>query len=161
MSRKYIKQINNDNFVYPNNFLAEYDVEIVHNLTESSVTGTVTNFVTTSVSSTSITFNYTSSFNLNGGEAYVNFNYIQSLYSVHCMLPNQLYFKPWRTVSYKKLAVVGSPYNTYTSSSNSFTITPSQFGLTTFSNGVYNFEFRMIGKRSVYPICQTITISSL
>ena len=161
MSRKYIKQINNDNFVYPNNFLAEYDVEIVHNLTESSVTGTVTNFSATTVTSTGITFNYTSSFSLNNAEPFVNFDNYQNLYSVHCMLPNQLYFKPWRTVSFKKLLVPGTPYSTYTSSSNSFTITPSQFGLTTFSNGVYNFEFRMIGKRSVYPICQTITISSL
>lgn len=161
MSRKYIKQINNDNFVYPNNFLAEYDVEIVHNLTESSVSGTVTNFSATTVTSTGITFNYTSYFVLNNAEPYVNSSNYQSVYSVHCMLPNQLYFKPWRTVSFKKLLVTIAPYTSYGTASNSFTITPSQFGLTTFSNGVYNFEIRMIGKRSVYPICQTITISTL
>lgn len=160
MSRKYIKQINNDNFVYPNNFLAEYDVEIVHNLDESSVTGTVTNFSAVTISSSSITFNYTSSFSLNSAEPFINISSYQSLYSVHCMLPNQLYFKPWRTVSYKRL-FAPTPFTTYTSSSNSFTITPSQFGLSSFVNGVYNFEFRMIGKRSVYPICQTITISTL
>lgn len=161
MSRKYIKQINNDNFVYPNNFLAEYDVEIVHDLTESSVTGSITNLSGTSITSTGITFNYTSLFLLEGAEPFINGSNYQSIYSVHCMLPDQLYFKPWRTVSFKKLLVSGSPYTSYGTSSNSFTITPSQFGLTTFSNGVYNFEFRMISKRSVYPICQTITISTL
>jgi len=160
MSRKYIKQINNDNFVYPNNFLAEYDVEIVHNLTESSVTGTVTNFSATTVTSTGITFNFTMSYNLNNADAFINTTDFQSIYSVHCMLPNQLYFKPWRTVSFIRL-FTENPILTYSSSSNSFTITPSQFGLTTFSNGVYNFEIRFIGKRAVYPICQTITISSL
>lgn len=160
MSRKYIKQINNDNFVYPNNFLAEYDVEIVHNLTESTVSGTVTNFSATTVTSTGITFNFSSSFSLNNAEPFINISSFQSLYSVHCMLPNQLYFKPWRTVKFER-PFAPVPITTYTSSLNSFTITPSQFGLTTFSNGVYNFEIRFIGKRAVYPICQTITISSL
>ena len=44
MSKKYIAQINNTNFVYPNYKLAEYDVEIIHELKENSVSGTTSGF---------------------------------------------------------------------------------------------------------------------
>jgi len=65
MSRKYIRQIINRDFVYPNNEVSEYDIELVQDLNGNSVSGTVTNFTATSITSSSITFrfNYTLSLN--------------------------------------------------------------------------------------------------
>jgi hypothetical protein len=34
-------------------------------------------------------------------------------------------------------------------------------GVSSFSNGVYSFEIRMIGKRAIYPICKSVTISTI
>ena len=44
MSRKYVAQVNSSNFIYPNNTLAEYDVEIVHDINNNSVSGTTSGF---------------------------------------------------------------------------------------------------------------------
>ena len=33
--------------------------------------------------------------------------------------------------------------------------------MTSFTNGIYNFEFRFIGATSVYTVCTAITVSSL
>jgi len=56
MSNKYISQINKQNFVYPNNDIAEYDVDIIHDINNNSVSGTVTNFTATTVTTTGITY---------------------------------------------------------------------------------------------------------
>jgi hypothetical protein len=34
-------------------------------------------------------------------------------------------------------------------------------GVSSFTNGVYTFEIRMIGKRAIFPICQSVTISTV
>jgi hypothetical protein len=34
-------------------------------------------------------------------------------------------------------------------------------GVSSFSNGVYSFEIRMIGKRAIFPICQNVTVSTI
>jgi len=53
MPIKYIKQIINQDFVYPNNEVSEYDQEIVHDLNENSVSGTVVTLTATTASSRS------------------------------------------------------------------------------------------------------------
>ena len=62
---KYIPQLNNQNFVFPNYDLVEYDVDIIHNLNEYSVSGTVTNFTGTSITSSGATFSYNYTWNKN------------------------------------------------------------------------------------------------
>jgi hypothetical protein len=68
----------------------------------------------------------------------------------------QTYYKPWRCVD---LVSSGTTTGSTYSGSNTVTVTPSMMGLTTFSSGTYYFEIRMIGLKSIYPICQTLSIT--
>ena len=157
MSNQYIKQVNNQNFVYPNFELAEYDVNIIHNINNNSVSGTVTSFNATTISSTGITLSYSASWSLNGAEPFIlKVPNQTSAWSIHAMGSGQTYFKPWRLVSNTQIT---NGLTTYTINS-SFTITPSQMGLTTFVSGTYYFEFRFIGSNAIFPvnISRTITV---
>lgn len=156
MSKKYVGQINNPNFVYPNNSLAQYETEIVHNINNNSVSGTITSFTATTTSSTGITVNFNYTWLLNGAEPFVEANGDYSFLSVHMMDPSKLFYKPFRLV-YK----VSGTAATTKSGSVSFVVTPDQMGITSFTNGTYYFEVRMIGKRAVLPICQTQGISTI
>lgn len=154
--RKYIKQLNSNNFVYPNNTIAEYEVEIVHDLKEESVSGTTSNFTASFTGSNiNVAFDYT--WALNGAEPWINNAGELVLFSVHMMDPSKIYYKPWRMVWDQTTATTGS---TTSSGSVSFNVTPSDLGLTSFTTGVYNFEIRMIGHRAIFPICQTYTLSA-
>lgn len=158
MSRKFIGQVNNQNFIYPNNFLAEYDTEIIHDVNENSVSGTVTNFSATTVNASGITFTHNYTWSKNNAETYVTQGNELMLFSVHCMVEGQDYFKPWRLVDRVSTASTGS---TTASGSNTVLITPSQMGISSFDNGTYYFEFRFIGHRAIYPVCQSIAIGTL
>jgi hypothetical protein len=159
MGRKYIGQQTDYNFVYPNFDPAIYDVEIVHDINDNSVSGTVSTISATTVSSTGITISFNWTWSKNGAEPYINntLNRI-NLLSVHMLGPTQLYYKPWRMVDY---VYSGTTTGTTYSGTTSISVTPSQLGLTSFTNGNYQFEIRFIGKRAIYPICQTLTISSI
>lgn len=224
MGRKYIKQRTSSNFVYPNNSLEEYDVEIVHDINNNSVTGTTTAISGSSVSSSGITFSFNYTWAQNGAELFsigtstptcpeyqvanngsssaelqwfdcsnnpiiefvdpfsslkipsakintvvclsdqsicsgVTISQVTQEYgilSVHMMEPNTIYYKPWRLVT-----AVTSTSGTTKSGTVTFTVTPSQMGVSSFSNGVYSFEIRMIGKRAIFPICQNVTVSTI
>jgi len=156
MGRKYIKQRTSTNFVYPNNSLEEYDIEIVHDINNNSVSGTTTSITASSVSSSGITFSFDYTWSQNSAEPFVFTGTSYSFLSVHMMEPNTIYYKPWRLVS----AVTGVAASTK-SGTVSFTVTPSQMGVSLFTNGVYSFEIRMIGKRAIFPICQSVTISTV
>lgn len=156
MSRKYISQQNVDNFIYPNNVLKQYGVEIIHNINNNSVSGTVTNFTGTSISVSAITMSFDYTWSLNGAEPFVDDAGDYNILSVHMMAPSGLYFKPWRQV-YGKYA---SPTSS-NSGSVSVTLTPSQLGLNFFTDGTYYFEIRMIGKKSVQPICESLVVTGL
>jgi hypothetical protein len=158
MSRKYIRQIINRDFVYPNNKVSEYDVELVQDLNENSVSGTVTNFTATTVTTTGITFSHNYTWASNGAETWIRNSNVLGILSVHAMVPNQLYYKPWRVVD---TLTFSPPFLSTYSGTNFISIFPSNFGLTTFVNGTYYFEIRFIGHLSVYPICVQYTISSL
>jgi hypothetical protein len=156
--RKYIKQIDSKNFVYPNNTIAEYDVEIIHDINNNSVSGTVTNFSATTVSYTGITIQFSYSWSLNGAEPFISLSNQLNLFSVHAMEPSRTYFKPWRMMDFKSIGTTGSTTN---SGTFTFTMLPSQFEIAGFTNGTYVFEIRMIGKRAIFPICANFVVSSI
>lgn len=158
MAKKYIKQIDNQNFVYPNKDLAEYDVEIIHDLNENSVSGTINVFSGTTITTSGMTFSVNYTWNRNGAEPFISQSNILELVSGHCMVPQKLYYKPWQTVYNRTTAIITSTTFTQTFP---LVITPSQFGLTSFTNGTYYFEFRFIGKRAIYPVCVTYVVSTL
>jgi hypothetical protein len=159
MARKYIKQIINQNFIFPNDDVSEYDVEIVHDINNNSVSGTVANLTATTVSSTSITFRYDWTWAKNNAEPYIMNSGKISLLSVHMLANGQNYFKPWRVVDDVSNSTTGS--TTYSATNRSFTVTASQMGLTSFTNGVYYFEFRFIGHRAIFPVCAQFTVSTV
>jgi hypothetical protein len=158
MGIRYIGQVDNQNFVFPNNELAEYGDYIVHEINDISISGTVTNFTGTSITSTGMTFTHNYTWASNGGERYINDAGNLMVLSVHMMAGGQTYYKPWRLVD--NVSPVYSNQTTV-SGSNTITVTPSMVGLTTFVNGTYYFEIRFIGKRAIYPVCQTYVISTL
>jgi len=156
MSYKYIPQLNNENFVFPNFDLAEYDVDIIHSLNENSVSGTVTNFVTGSVSSSEINIIHDYTWSKNGADVYINSSNQLLVLSVHAMAAGQTYYKPWRLVDRVFSTSTGA---TTLSGNNTVIFTPSQMGLASFSSGTYYFEIRFIGLKSIYPVCQTLSIT--
>ena len=158
MSNKYIGQINNQNFIYPNNDLPEYDIDIIHNINDYSVSGTVTNFVVSGVTTTGLTINFDLTWSLNNAERFLRNNGNTSIFSLHMLAAGQDYFKPWRIVSSQ--SQTGSTITTY-SGHTAFGVAPSSLGLTSFTNGTYYFEFRLVGANAIYPICQSYTVSTL
>lgn len=159
MGRKYIKQIINENFIYPNDNVAEYDVEIVHDINNNCVSGTVTNFSATTVSSTGITVSFNYTWLLNNAEPFIRNSNALAIYSIHCIAPGQSYYKPWRLVASRSYTPITA--TTLSETGITFTITPSQMGVSSFTNGTYYFEVRMIGHRCIFPICVNLTISSI
>lgn len=154
---KYIPQLNNENFVYPNYDLAEYDVDIIQDINEYSVSGTVTNFIVSGTArTTGITFTHNWTWAKNSAQTFISSSGQIHLLSVHMIAGGQTYFKPWRCVD---IVTSGTTTSTTYSGSNTVTVTPSMMGLTTFSSGTYYFEIRMIGLKSIYPICQTLSIT--
>lgn len=154
---KYISQINNQNFVYPNNDLAEYDVDIIHTINNTSVSGIVTSISATTVSSSSITIRHTNTWYRNGAEVFIRPVNALQLYSLHVLAPNQLYYKPWRIIDSNSTLSTG--VTTFTTTNRIITFTASFLGLTTFVSGVYNFEFRFIGATSIFPVCTSLSIT--
>jgi len=146
MSKKYIGQQQNNNFVYPNNELTEYDVEIIHDVNNNMVSGTVTNLVaaiTNGNQSIALQFDY--NWIKNGAEPSFLSNGQLSLISLHLLTPTQKYFKPWTCV-----------YNLSTTATTSNTVsgtatTTIPFGYT-LVEGVYVLEFRFIAHRCIFPV---------
>ena len=156
MSNKYISQINNQNFVYPNYSLAEYDVDIIHTINDYSVSGLTTQLTGSSITSTGMTFNYYFSWSRNSAQVVNQPDNILKYLSVHMMAAGQTYYKPWRMVSNRTVTDTGQ---TTIAGTATFQVTPSQLGLTSFITGTYYFEFRFIGLKSIYPVCQTLSIT--
>jgi hypothetical protein len=153
---KYISQINNQNFVYPNYDLAEYDVDIVHTINNTSVSGFVTSISAVTVSSTSISIRHTNTWVRNGAEVFIRPTNALQLYSLHVMAPNQLYYKAWRMIDQNSTLSTGS--TAFPTTNRLVTFTAANLGLTTFVSGVYNFEFRFIGATSIFPVCAPLSI---
>lgn len=158
MGNKYIKNQEYQNFIYPNNTLSQYDVDIVHEINNNSVSGTVTNLSATTVSNTSLSFSFDWTWSKNGAEPFIGQNGYINLVSVHMLDPTQIFYKPFRCVNFVSNATTGS---TSYSGTSTFTVTSSDMGLTYFSDGQYNFEFRFIGHRAIYPVCYLYDINTI
>jgi hypothetical protein len=157
MSRKYIRQQIFQDFVYPNNEVSQYDVDdIVHDLNENSVNGIVNSFSATTFTSSSLTISYNFTWNLNGAEPWIRNSNSLGLWSIHMLAEGQDYYKPWRVVHSQSTSTLTA---TTVNSVGSVTITPSQMGLTGFTEGTYYFEVRFIGHRCVYPICVNLDLT--
>jgi len=154
---KYIPQLNETNFVFPNYELSEYDVDIIHDINDNSVSGTVTNFIVSGTPrTTGITFTYDYTWSKNNAQVFVTNANLINVLSVHMIAGGQTYYKPWRLVELVTDIFTGI---TTKSGSDTFTVTPSQLGLSTFTSGTYYFEIRFIGATSIYPVCQTLSIT--
>lgn len=157
MSRKYIKQINDYNFVYPNNLIYEYDTEIVHDINDNSVSGITNSFTIDSVNATGLTYSYDLTWIKNNAEMYQLMNGDYSLISIHLMPAGELYFSPWKVI--KNLSVSSS----FTGSTQNFTgtatISNTDLSIPTFITGQYYFQIRFIGHRAIYPICVNLNYS--
>ena len=147
--RKYIGQQTQDDFVYPNNDVPLYDVEITHDINNNCVSGSTTG-VTIGTGSTAnglqISFDYT--WVKNNAEPFFLDNGQMAILSVHILRPTDDYYKPWRLVHYVSTASTGS---TTVSGTVSTTITSAEAG-GQFTSGTYSFEIRFIGKRCVFPV---------
>jgi hypothetical protein len=153
--RKYIPQRTFNDFVYPNNNKAQYDVnDVVQNINPNVVSGTVTNFVATLVGGNlKVDFNYT--WSKNGAEIFTNQAGDINVLSLHVMPAGVTYFKPWRCVDNLD-AVSGS---TAASGVYSGTFSASLLGVPSLSGGTYYFEIRMIGLLENYIITQQYTVA--
>jgi len=158
MSKKYIKQTNSYNFIYPNNTVPEYDVEIIHDINSNPPIGTVTSISVSGATLSGMTLTWSGSWDLNGAQPFIQDNGSVTTVSVHGMSPTQQYFKPFRLI---EEYTVSSGTTTATYLSQTIALTPSMFGLTSFTNGTYNFEFRMVSKRSILPVCGSVVVSGI
>jgi hypothetical protein len=156
MSRKYIGQVDNQNFVFPNNSVPEYDVNIIHDINDNCVSGSVINFSGTTVGDNMvISFDYI--WDLNGATPYVRNSSSVAVLSVHAMAPNEVYYKPYKTVG--RFVFTDIPITRIESGVTpgfnrlSFTITPASLGISSVDDGVYYFEIRFLGERCVFPVC--------
>jgi hypothetical protein len=156
MNKKYIRQEILQDFVYPNNEVSQYDIDIVQNINDNSVSGIVNSITATAFSSTGMTINLNFTWNLNGAERWIRNSNILQILSAHMLAPGQDYYKPWRQIV--SVDNVDLSLTTLTQGAN-FQITPSQMGLTTFTNGTYYFEVRFIGHLSIYPVCVNLTLN--
>jgi hypothetical protein len=165
MGRKYITNQQDINYVYPNNIINQYDVEIVHDINNNCVLGSVSNFAISGYSSTGLTITFDYTWFLNGAERMLNWvDSATMILSLHGMnAPNNIYgtpqgyFNPWRMLTH----VTGTTTTTSQSGSvNTGVLVPAMFGLATFPAAptTFEFEIRMISRNCVLPICQVITI---
>lgn len=146
--KKYIGQLNSDNFIYPNNTLYEYDVDIIHEINNNGVSGDVTNFdLAKSGPNINVTFDYV--WNKNGAEPFIDSSSNLHLFSVHMMSDSQKYFKPWMCVGSK--TTTGTTQTTV-SGAFAVSVTPAMVGVSSFGNGNYYFEIRFIGHRGIDPV---------
>jgi len=163
MGRKYITNQQDINYVYPNNIINQYDVDIVHDINNNCVAGTsllnISGFTTTGMT---VNINY--SWNLNGAERMLNVNGTQTMIlSLHGMIApqnvygnNQGYFNPWRMLYH----ITGTTSTTTQSGIVSTgVLTPAMFGLSAFTSNFYVFESRLISRNCVLPICSNFTLT--
>ena len=155
MSRRYIPQTPNNDFVYPNNDRVEYDEEIVHEINDNVVSGSISG-LTLTLAGSLLQLDYTYTWNRNNAEVWIRENGNLGLLSVHMLTPDQEYFKAWRMVD-----SVSTSNTTLTSATSSISrlVNPSYFGLTSWPAGQYSFEFRFIGLKQNYVICETATLA--
>jgi hypothetical protein len=156
MSKRYVPQIPSNDFVYPNNDRVEYDQVIVHPINNNTVTGSVSGLTLSIIDVNVLELEYSFTWNRNGAEPWIRDSNNLGMLSVHCLVPGQEYFKPWKILD--SVSISNIYLDTYTTSISRLS-SPFQFGLTNWPNGEYTFEFRFIGKLQPYVVCATATLS--
>jgi len=154
MSKKYIGQIDNSNFVFPNYKLAEYDIDIIHELKENSVSGTTSGF-DMSYSSGNINISFTYQWYLNNAEPFISNDGKLNILSLHIMTNDKKYFKPWICVG---LIQDNNTALSYKTDTQNFVVTPQMLGQVSFTSGTYFAEIRMMGHRAVFPLNYSDTV---
>ena len=151
--KRYIKQITRDNFLYPNNERSYYDNEIIHPVNDGFPTGVLSGITINEYNDTTLDFTVQWEYFRNGCELFQNIDDTYTYITFHLLAPNQTYYKPWRYVGrFNDI----TPYTgTSIESDTQIVVTPSDLGLTGFTNGTYQLEARFIGKRAIYPVCAT------
>jgi hypothetical protein len=155
--KKYIAQQTYVDFVYPNNNIQIYDNnDVVQSINDNSVTGVVNSLNYSLLTTTGATFTYNLTWNKNGAEDFIRNDGKRAIASIQMLPRNQVYYQPWRTV-----AVENSTNTTGTTVtvSGSFSVTPTEFGLssTGFTEGNYTFLVKFIGSKTTYPITRVVT----
>lgn len=156
MSKKYIKQIDNTNFVFPNYNLAEYDIDIIHEIKDNSVSGNTAGFSILYNSGTgNLQLSFTYQWALNNAEPFISNDGKLNILSLHIMTNDKKYFKPWICVG---LIQRNDTSLTYVTDTQNFIITPQMVGQTSFTSGTYFAEIRMMGHRAVFPLNYSDTV---
>jgi hypothetical protein len=166
MSKKYIPEQIELDFVYPNNDVSIYDVDnIIHPINSNIVSGVVSGITQSGVqSSTGITFSCTFTWNRNNAEVFVRDDGNMPVLTVHMMSPQATYTNPWRMIGFQNLS-----YATYSGASSytttrTFTALQDEMGnLTTggFTDGIYKLQFRFIGHDAVTTFCDDLIITGI
>jgi hypothetical protein len=156
MSKKYITDVVNNNFVYPNNTQYELGQEVVQNINQNQQVGTVSSF-TASASGSNISISFQFFINFNNAEQFKTVTGQTSVFSIHMMAAGEVAFKPWKLI--KSFTALNPPQTGVTIGSE--IITPAEMDLPYFVDGDYYFEVRFIGQNSIYPVTVTRTISGL
>jgi hypothetical protein len=147
--RKYIRQIINRDFVYPNKERSQYDTELIHNINNNSVSGEIIDIQTTNnISSLDISFTF--NWYLNDSEPFIKDSDNIMVLSFHLMAPNHIYYSPWKTVYYYETTYLNEEV---ISDFVQFSVDPSEFGLTSFPFDEYYYEIKFIGKKSIDVVC--------
>ena len=156
MSRKYIGQVNDNNFIYPNNLVYEYDTEIVHDINNNCVSGNVATFSATTFTTTGITITYDITWIQNGAEKYQMQSGDYSLVSIHMIPYGETSYRPWKLVN--NLTASSSFTGTSQNFTGSFTISNTDVAVTGFTAGIYSFDIRLIGHRCILPVCANLNL---
>ena len=155
--KKYIAQQTYENFVYPNNDVQIYDNnDIVQNINNNSVTGTVNSLNYTLLTTTGATFSYNLTWNKNNAEDFIRNDGERAIASIQMLPKGQVYYQPWRTVAVKNST---NTTGTTVTVSGTFSVTAAEFGLpsTGFTEGNYTFEVKFIGSKTTYPVTVVVT----
>jgi len=108
MSRKYISQREDTNFIYPNNDRSQYDVEIIHDINDNYMTGCTAAINSYTATTSNMIFNSSYSMNYNNAEKFIDEQGFLHVFSVHMLAPGQDYYKPWRCIYVDRNAVTGN-----------------------------------------------------
>jgi len=162
MSKKYIKQVDSYNFVYPNNTIQEYDREIIHNINNNGINGSISNFSVVSATTDNIAINFDYEWdNTNNGDVFLTEANVINMLSIHLLTPNAQYLRPFVQV----YTLTGNTTITGTSVTGNTTVNISSTGATgssnNFSNGLFTFDFRLIGLKNFLSVCISETISTI
>lgn len=152
--KRYIKQIDREDFVFPNNTKSTFDRRLIHEINNNYPTGTINGITGNTFSSTTLDFDVDWTYLRNSSKLFKD-KFGEYVYvTFHILTPDRVLYKPWIYIG--KISTT-NPNITTDSQVTNFNLSPSDLGLTEFIAGNYFVEVRFIGKRCVYPVCYDIS----